>query len=182
MDDAGGAEWRCAGYTTRQGGRHVGPRGRAGDLRGDRGPGQDRNVPRAGGAGRARCAQRSGDRGVEEGLGPGAVPRLRGRLAQAQQHGPGHPGGGEDAQPAPYVDGDLGDDATYQAMSDMIGPGEQVLFYMEVPAFLFGRIAQGIATAGRARGARVMVEKPFGSDLASSQKLNDTMHKYFPED
>ena len=51
-----------------------------------------------------------------------------------------------------YVDGDLDDDATYQAMSDMIGPGEQVLFYMEVPAFLFGRIAQGIATAGRAAG------------------------------
>src|SRR6516165_4661244 len=35
-----------------------------------------------------------------------------------------------------YVDGDLDDDATYRAMSDMIGPGEQVLFYMEVPAFL----------------------------------------------
>ena len=50
-----------------------------------------------------------------------------------------------------YVDGDLGDDATYQAMSDQIGAGQQVLFYMEVPAQLFGRIAQGIATAGRAR-------------------------------
>src|SRR6516164_743507 len=81
-----------------------------------------------------------------------------------------------------YVDGDLDDDATYRAMSDMIGPGEQVLFYMEVPAFLFGRIAQGIATAGRARGARVMVEKPFGADLASSRKLNDTMHQYFDEE
>src|SRR5215469_13783634 len=81
-----------------------------------------------------------------------------------------------------YVDGDLDDDATYHAMSDMIGAGEQVLFYMEVPAFLFGRIAQGIATAGRARGARVMVEKPFGEDLASSRKLNDTMHQYFDED
>src|SRR5262249_47568260 len=78
-----------------------------------------------------------------------------------------------------YVDGDLDDDATYQAMSDMIGPGEQVLFYMEVPSFLFGRIARGIATAGRARGARVMVEKPFGADLASSRKLNDTRHQYF---
>src|SRR5262244_3738198 len=80
-----------------------------------------------------------------------------------------------------YVDGDLGDDATYQAMSDQIGAGQQVLFYMEVPAQLFGRIAQGIATAERARGARVMVEKPFGTDLASSRQLNDTMHKYFPE-
>src|SRR5499427_1604626 len=60
-----------------------------------------------------------------------------------------------------YVDGDLGDDATYQAMSQAAGPGKQLLFYFEVPAFLFGRIAQGIATAGRAGGARVMVEKPF---------------------
>src|SRR6516225_9482403 len=81
-----------------------------------------------------------------------------------------------------YVDGDLDDNATYQAMSQAAGPGQQVLFYMEVPAFLFGRIAEGIATAGRAAGARVMVEKPFGSDLASSEQLNTTMHKYFPED
>jgi glucose-6-phosphate 1-dehydrogenase len=81
-----------------------------------------------------------------------------------------------------YVDGDLGDEATYQAMSDQIGAGQQILYYMEVPAQLFGRIAEGIATAGRARGARVMVEKPFGTDLASSRQLNDTMHRYFGEE
>ena len=81
-----------------------------------------------------------------------------------------------------YVDGDLGDDATYKAMSDQIGAGQQVLFYMEVPAQLFGRIAQGIATADRSKGARVMVEKPFGTDLASSRQLNNTMHQYFAED
>jgi glucose-6-phosphate 1-dehydrogenase len=51
-----------------------------------------------------------------------------------------------------------------------------------VPAQLFGRIAEGIAGAGRAGGARVMVEKPFGTDLATSRTLNDTMHKYFSED
>jgi glucose-6-phosphate 1-dehydrogenase len=81
-----------------------------------------------------------------------------------------------------YVDGDLGDAATYTAMSDQIGAGQQVLYYMEVPAQLFGRIAQGIAGAGRAAGARVMVEKPFGTDLASSRQLNETMHRYFPEE
>ena len=80
-----------------------------------------------------------------------------------------------------YVDGDLGDNATYKAMSDEIGAGQRVLFYLEVPPVLFGRIAQGIAAAGRSRGARVMVEKPFGTDLASSRKLNDTMHEHFPE-
>ena len=67
-----------------------------------------------------------------------------------------------------YVDGDLGDEATYKEMSDEIGAGQQVLFYLEVPPVLFGRIAEGIATAGRSKGARVMVEKPFGTDLASS--------------
>jgi glucose-6-phosphate 1-dehydrogenase len=62
-----------------------------------------------------------------------------------------------------YVDGDLDDDATYQAMSQQAGPGKRILFYLEVPSALFGRIAQGIASAGRASGARIMVEKPFGA-------------------
>ncbi|MGH3276974.1 MAG: glucose-6-phosphate dehydrogenase, partial [Streptosporangiaceae bacterium] len=81
-----------------------------------------------------------------------------------------------------YVDGDLGDPATYQAMSDAIGDGRRVLYYLEVPPPLFGRIAQGIAGAGRADGNRIMVEKPFGSDLASARQLNATMHQYFAED
>ena len=81
-----------------------------------------------------------------------------------------------------YVDGDLGDDATYAAMSDQIGTGTRVLYYLEVPPFLFGRIAHGIASANRAQGARVMVEKPFGSDLASARQLNATMHQFFAED
>jgi len=81
-----------------------------------------------------------------------------------------------------YVDGDLGDDATYKAMADAVGDAQKLLFYLEVPPVLFGRIADGIATAGRTKGARIMVEKPFGTDLASSRQLNDTMHKYFSED
>jgi glucose-6-phosphate 1-dehydrogenase len=81
-----------------------------------------------------------------------------------------------------YVDGDLGDDATYKAMSDEIGTGQQVLFYLEVPPFLFGRIASGIASAGRATNARIMVEKPFGHDAASARELNATMHQHFSED
>lgn len=81
-----------------------------------------------------------------------------------------------------YVDGDLGDGSTYKDMSDEIGAAQQVLYYLEVPPVLFGRIAEGIATAGRAKAARVMVEKPFGTDLASSMRLNDTMHQYFPEE
>ena len=81
-----------------------------------------------------------------------------------------------------YVDGDLGDHATYQAMSDALGDAKRVLFYQEVPPFLFGRIAGGISAVGRPAENRVMVEKPFGYDLASARKLNDTMHQFFPED
>jgi len=82
-----------------------------------------------------------------------------------------------------YVDGDLGDPSTYHAMSDTLGPSVQrVLYYLEVPPFLFGRIAEGISAVGRAAGNRVMVEKPFGNDLASARALNDTVHKYFPEE
>jgi glucose-6-phosphate 1-dehydrogenase len=81
-----------------------------------------------------------------------------------------------------YVDGDLGDDASYKAMSDEMGQAGSALFYLEVPPSLFARIAQGISGAGRATNARVMVEKPFGSDLASAQQLNATMHQYFPEE
>ena len=81
-----------------------------------------------------------------------------------------------------YVDGDLDDDATYHAMSDAVGAGQSILFYLEVPPVLFGRIAQGIATAGRAKGNRIMVEKPFGTDLDSAIKLDQLMHQYFPED
>ena len=81
-----------------------------------------------------------------------------------------------------YVDGDLGDENTYAAMSREVPAGGRVLFYLEVPPFLFGRIAEGIDAVGHARGARVMVEKPFGSDLTSAQELNATMHKYFAED
>jgi glucose-6-phosphate 1-dehydrogenase len=81
-----------------------------------------------------------------------------------------------------YVDGDLGDEATYRAMADQIGPGGKVLYYLEVPPALFGRIAHGIAAAGRADGASIMVEKPFGSDLASAQALNATLHQFFPEE
>lgn len=81
-----------------------------------------------------------------------------------------------------YIDGDLSASETYDKMSAELGTAKKVLYYMEVPPVLFGRIAAGIAGAGRAAGARVMVEKPFGHDLASARRLSDTMHEHFPED
>jgi len=81
-----------------------------------------------------------------------------------------------------YVDGDLGDPATYQAMASELRDAKRILYYLEVPPFLFGRIAEGISGAGLAERSRVMVEKPFGNDLASARALNDTIHQYFAEE
>jgi glucose-6-phosphate 1-dehydrogenase len=81
-----------------------------------------------------------------------------------------------------YVDGDLGDHATYQALAAELSGANRILYYLEVPPFLFGRIAEGISAAGLAGQSRVMVEKPFGNDLASARALNETIHKYFPEE
>jgi glucose-6-phosphate 1-dehydrogenase len=81
-----------------------------------------------------------------------------------------------------YVDGDLTADSTYRAVAELVPRGAPILFYLEVPPPLFGTIAQGIQRAGLAGDARIMVEKPFGTDLQSAQALNDTMHAVFPEE
>jgi glucose-6-phosphate 1-dehydrogenase len=81
-----------------------------------------------------------------------------------------------------YVGGDLTDDATYQKLSDKLGTRERILFYLEVPPQLFGRITKGIAKVGLARNSRIMVEKPFGTDLRSAQELNATLHEVFDEE
>lgn len=80
-----------------------------------------------------------------------------------------------------YVDGDLDDPATYAALSSALGDGRRFLYYLEVPPPLFERIAQGVAAVGRAGGSRVMVEKPFGTDLDSARRLDATIHEFFPE-
>ncbi len=80
-----------------------------------------------------------------------------------------------------YVDGDLADEATYAALARELAGG-QALFYLEVPPPLFGRVAQGISAAGMAKDARVMVERPFGTDLDSARLLSATLHSYFTED
>jgi glucose-6-phosphate 1-dehydrogenase len=81
-----------------------------------------------------------------------------------------------------YIDCDLTASDTYEQMTAKVGAGKKVLYYLEVPPPLFGRIADGIAGAAAASGSRVMVEKPFGHDLASARQLNATMHQHFAED
>jgi glucose-6-phosphate 1-dehydrogenase len=81
-----------------------------------------------------------------------------------------------------YVDGDLTDEETYRALADKLRGHDRPLFYLEVPPGLFGMIADGIGDAGLARDARIMVEKPFGTDLRSAQRLNEKLHRTCPEE
>jgi glucose-6-phosphate 1-dehydrogenase len=55
------------------------------------------------------------------------------------------------------------------------------VFYLAIPPSSFGPVATGLAESGCARGARLIVEKPFGRDLAYRTRLNATLHRSFPE-
>jgi glucose-6-phosphate 1-dehydrogenase len=80
-----------------------------------------------------------------------------------------------------YVSGDFGNDATYAAVGKAIEGKQTPVFYLEIPPFLFGRVVQGLAGAGLTKNARVVVEKPFGHDLASAMALADELHQYVEE-
>ena len=80
-----------------------------------------------------------------------------------------------------YVDGDYGDPATFAKLRKALGAAERPLYYLAIPPSLFATVAEGLAKSGSVTGARVVVEKPFGRDLASAQELNRTLHQHFPE-
>src|SRR3954467_3507219 len=80
-----------------------------------------------------------------------------------------------------YVPGDFGDAATYDRVATAIKGAQRPVFYLEIPPFLFGRVVKGLADAGLTANARVVVEKPFGHDLASARELADELHQYIDE-
>ena len=80
-----------------------------------------------------------------------------------------------------YVEGDFGDAATYERVATAIDGAQQPVFYLEIPPFLFGRVVQGLSEAGLTANARVVVEKPFGHDLASARELAEELHQYIDE-
>lgn len=81
-----------------------------------------------------------------------------------------------------YVDGDYNDPNTFAQLRKELGAAKQPLHYLAIPPSLFGTVAEGLAKSGCAAQARVVVEKPFGRDLASAQELNRILLKYFSED
>lgn len=80
-----------------------------------------------------------------------------------------------------YVDGDYGDAATFTALRAALGAAARPLHYLAIPPSLFGTVCRALAASGCTKGARVVVEKPFGRDLASAQELNRTLHEVFDE-
>ncbi|OOG49810.1 glucose-6-phosphate dehydrogenase [Rhodanobacter sp. C01] len=80
-----------------------------------------------------------------------------------------------------YVDGDYNDPATFQLLKKALGSATRPLHYLAIPPSLFGVVARNLRQSGCADDARIVVEKPFGRDLASAQELNRTLHEVFPE-
>jgi glucose-6-phosphate 1-dehydrogenase len=80
-----------------------------------------------------------------------------------------------------YVAGDFADAATYGRVGDAIKGSQQPVFYLEIPPSLFATVVKGLSEAGLTQQARVVVEKPFGHDLASARALTDELHQYIDE-
>src|SRR5262245_25205307 len=95
------------------------------------------------------------------GLDPAAFPRLANLLR--------------------YVDGDYQDPATFAALRQQLGPARHPAHYLAMPPDLFGVVVEQLGKSGCARGARVIVEKPFGRDLESARALNRILLSNFDE-
>ena len=81
-----------------------------------------------------------------------------------------------------YVSGDYEDPATFTALKQVLAGARRPAHYLAIPPSLFATVIQGLGIAGLARNARVIVEKPFGRDLASARELNRVAQSVFPED
>ena len=80
-----------------------------------------------------------------------------------------------------YVDGDYADIATFQAVRKELGAAERPAHYLAIPPMLFEKVVEQLMKSGCAKGARVIIEKPFGHDLASAKELNRILLSAFPE-
>ncbi len=98
-----------------------------------------------------------------------------------------HGGGADDAAFAElakrlrYIAGDYRDPATYVAIREALDGAQRPAHYLAIPPSAFATVAHGLGASGCAKQARVIVEKPFGRDLASAQALNATLHEIFDE-
>jgi glucose-6-phosphate 1-dehydrogenase len=80
-----------------------------------------------------------------------------------------------------YVGGDYTDPATFVRLKQALGSATRPIHYLAIPPSMFASVVQGLAKSGCADNARVIVEKPFGRDLATAQSLDRTLHEVFAE-
>ena len=80
-----------------------------------------------------------------------------------------------------YVDGDYKDSETFQAIRKELGSAQRPAHYLAIPPILFGLVVEQLAKSSCTNGARVIIEKPFGRDLASAQELNQILLGTFDE-
>ena len=81
-----------------------------------------------------------------------------------------------------YVSGDYKDSNTFTAIKAALDNARRPAHYLAIPPSLFETVIKGLGAANLAENARVIVEKPFGRDLASARELNQVAHSVFPED
>ena len=81
-----------------------------------------------------------------------------------------------------YVSGDYKDPNTFTAIKSALGDARRPAFYLAIPPSLFETVIKALGAANLAKHARVIVEKPFGRDLASAKELNQAARSVFPED
>jgi glucose-6-phosphate 1-dehydrogenase len=112
------------------------------------------------------------------------LDRLRERARQSLAE---HGGGVDEAAFAKlvgllrYVEGDYSDPTTFDRLKQAIGAAAHPTHYLAIPPSLFPTVVDGLARLGSAKDMRVILEKPFGRDRASSRALNETLHRVFEE-
>jgi glucose-6-phosphate 1-dehydrogenase len=111
------------------------------------------------------------------------LDQLRSRARESvEQHGPLDPAAFQKlCGLLRFVGGDYEDTGTYERLRDALAGCQRPLFYLAIPPSLFPTVVSGLARVGAAINGRVVVEKPFGRDLASAQALNTTLHQFFSE-
>ncbi len=80
-----------------------------------------------------------------------------------------------------YISGDFAEEGVYQRVGDALKGFHTPVFYLEIPPSLFGMVIRGLSGAGLTKHGRVVVEKPFGHDLASARALAADIHQYLDE-
>ena len=81
-----------------------------------------------------------------------------------------------------YVQGDYGEEATYERVAKALGDAKQPVFYLEIPPSLFSTVVSGLGKAGLVDRAHVVIEKPFGHDLESARALNEELREVLEEE